>query len=244
MQSRVPHYQDRPRPSKTENLLGCRSNQWTLARQPSTISPSQNAVVHPDPYRVRPIHSPAVFLLVLAALCVCPARHSPPHSPVFLPVTTSLRYSQPRSRLFLLPVCHGLRPCPPHVDRKTPSNRQQRHPSVCLSVCSQPSPHSDTHSPCVLRPAALCCFAVLCCAALRCDDLTALGRSLIAGICPPASRVAKPPPSPLSGSDFPRTNTTSSRRPRQISSRSHSYPSIAVRLRLGAFLPRFSARAH
>lgn len=28
----VHHYQDRPRPSKTEKLLGCRSNQWTLAR--------------------------------------------------------------------------------------------------------------------------------------------------------------------------------------------------------------------
>lgn len=126
-------------------------------------------------------------------------------------------------------MCHG------HCSPTT------HHPRRCWTGSTAPSsPHPDTSSPRLPRLALRC--AVLCCAVLlRCDGLTALGRSLIAGSCPP---VARPDQLPLRSQSSQEHKTTSSRPLRQISSRLHSYPSIALRLRLGAFLPRFFTRAH
>lgn len=165
------------------------------------------------------------FPAVLAP-CECALHdNSPPASPVFPPCDDHFTaFPAPITIIPLLPV----------VSRRCPtSNRIEQSPSVCVSVCLFRSlPVSSSRR-----------F----CAALRCDDLTALGRqSYCRHLLPSFPGVARPafPLSALRLQTFPRSKKQLRLAPRQISSKLHSYPSIALRLRLGAFLPRFSAWAH
>lgn len=77
-------------------------------------------------------------------------------------MTTSLQHPQPRSTTVPPASVSRPRPRPPHAD--TPARWLSLRPASC-----------------VLRPASR---GALCCGVLRCDNLTALGRSLIAGSCP------------------------------------------------------------
>lgn len=233
----------------TDHASGRLRNFWGAARisglspdGPSTISPSQNAVVHPDPYRVRPIHSPAVFLLSWRPVRVpCKLLSTP--SPVFPPCDDLFTVLVPTPITIIPPasVSRPRRPSPHRLDRA----RHTVQSSQKLTVISLPC---LALRPALLRCAcAVVCFAVLCCgcAVLPCDPSSNwVGPQSYCRQLPFC--VAKPNPLPLRSQDFPRTETTSSRPPppRQISSKLPSYPSTALRLRLGAFRPRFSTRAH